>query len=243
MKIIYALAISIFVFTSCKKADPEPTFISMTDPILDVKYDQKNQYGWIAKEGLPTIWKSSDEKVGTISADGRFSARKVGQTTVTLTIDGQTKESKVTVSPYMTFIIEPLVEFGSTIANVKSKEKRKLLQETDDLLVYEGENSKVKLISYYKQNGKITSALLLFENVTNTVMDVTTFFKERYPDNGLVGGNVVHLSDDRKYGITLSVNASLGFYAIYAVNNSGGRISNSKIHTDFLGELSKLLSE
>lgn len=74
-------------------------------------------------------------------------------------------------------------------------------------------------------------------------MDVTTYFKERFPNHGLAGGNVVHLSDDRKYGIILSVNASLGFFAIYAIGNSDDLISNSEINIDFSDKLSKLLSE
>ncbi|MDQ6477845.1 Ig-like domain-containing protein [Dyadobacter sp. LHD-138] len=185
MKNLLPLLLSVLLITSCsKKSDPEPSVI-IDSPTLGLKYDQQHQFA--LKKGSEDIfastfaWKSSNEKVGKIDANGRFTARKIGETTITGTSNGKNVESKVTISPLKTFVTEPILEFGSTIANVKSKEKRKLVQETDDLLVYEGENSKVKLISYYKQNGKITTALLIFENITTTVMDVTTYFKERFP--------------------------------------------------------------
>ncbi len=119
----------IFAFSSivwgCKKDDPTPVTISDTQVAL--KYDQEHQFTLM--RGTETVppsefsWKSSDEKVGTIDASGKFKGKRIGETTISGTSSGgESVSSQVTISPYSTLTKEPVLEFGTNRDNI---EKRK----------------------------------------------------------------------------------------------------------------------
>jgi hypothetical protein len=231
MKNLLPLLLSVLIFTSCSKKDPEPEII-IDAPTLDLKYDQQHQYA--LKKGSDDIfastftWKSSDDKVGTIDANGRFSARKIGVTIISGTESGTSVESKVTVSPRVTLFTEPVIEFGATKADIKSKEKRKLLQETDEGLAYEGQSgTQTRGVVYLFPGGKMSGAIMLFDNATSTATISSTFIKERYPDRETQDGKVYILNDERTMGIIMSVDADYGYMAMYLPFTPNGRIQGS----------------
>jgi hypothetical protein len=233
MKKLLLALISIAVLFACSKSkdkDPEP-IVSIDAPTIELKYDKDHQFA--LKKGNEDIfastftWASSNEKVGKVDANGKFTARKIGEATVTGTgSNGAKVESKVTISPYVTIFVEPILEFGATMAAIKSKEKRKLLQETAEALAYEGAaGTQTRGVIYIFEKGKLQSAGILFDNSTATVQTSATFIKERYPDRMTQDNQVYILNDERTFGIVLGVDETFGYMGIYLPYPPGGRTS------------------
>jgi len=233
MKKLFLTLASISILLACSKnkdKDPEPT-VSIDAPTIELKYDKDHQF--TLKKGTEDIfastftWLSSNEKVGKVDANGKFTARKIGEATVTGTgPNGAKVESKVTVSPYVTIFVEPILEFGATTATIKSKEKRKLLQETADALAYEGAaGTQTRGVIYIFEKGKLQSAGILFDNSTATVQTSATFIKERYPDRMTQDNQVYILNDERTFGIVLGVDETFGYMGIYLPYPLDGRLN------------------
>ncbi|MET7253725.1 Ig-like domain-containing protein [Dyadobacter fermentans] len=233
MKKLLLTLISTSILFACSKGkdkDPEPT-ISIDAQTIELKYDKDHQFA--LKKGNEDIfastftWVSSNEKVGKVDANGKFTARKIGEATVSGTgANGVKVESKVTISPYITIFTEPILEFGATMATIKSKEKRKLLKETTDGLAYEGAaGTQMRGVIYIFDKGKLQSAGILFDNTTATVQASATFIKERYPDRMTQDNQVYILNDERTFGIVLGVNETFGYMGIYLPYPLDGRLS------------------
>ena len=229
MKRIAFLVFLTSMLASCSKKDPEPQ-VAIDANTLELKYDKTHQFV-LSKGAEPVVastftWKSSDEKVGTVDASGNFKGRKIGETKVTGTSTTMgTVESTIKISPYSTLFAEPIIQFGTDVATIKGKEKRKLsVNQTADILLYDGENANIKFVAYYVKNGKIESAFVLFSNPTTPVLtESATFFKERYPKIDASDSEVFLLNDEETYAIVLSVSNELGYNAQYFPYVKGGR--------------------
>lgn len=213
----------LFLLTACsKKGGDNPTPASITLDATDVSlhYDETHQFS--LKQGNNNIsasaytWTSSDVNIGTVDANGAFTAKKIGTTTIRATKGGDAFESQVTVVPYSTICKEPYWDFSDNISSTKGKETRTLASQTSTGLIYTGENDKVRNIMYLYDatSGKMTAAAILFTNTTAVVDESSKFFKERYTYVG-VSGSVYYYTDSKSLVIAISVDASLGYNAIY----------------------------
>ncbi|AIH02967.1 hypothetical protein M949_1800 [Riemerella anatipestifer CH3] len=222
--LFFALSLATLgTFTSCSRDDDSTTVAdnySITPTEVSIKYDQTHKFtiknNGSEVSGSSFSWKSSDEKRGTVDANGLLTAKKVGTFDVTATKNGKTLTSKVTITPYQTFFTEPLMFFGKTKADVKASETRKLTRETTTALVYEGENSSVNRIGYiFDNNGNMTSAIVMFPTSSSSTDKVTTFYKERYlvlsTENNVV--QMKHL--DESIYMSMGYDSTLGFHVIY----------------------------
>ena len=231
MKRIYLLPLVLLIFSCSKDKEdsPEPTTF-IDSATLELKYDKQHQF--VVTKGTEVLdastikWNSSDTLVGKVDTKGNFKGRKIGTTTITGTINGKTVESKITITPYSSSFKEPYLGFGADISTVKSNETRKFIAELTSSLSFEGDNSKIRAVLYLLDTSKkMTSAGIFFENSSAMVTDVTTFYKERYPINGTKDGKVAFFNDENTVGVQLSVNADLGFNAIYLPYRRTGRVS------------------
>lgn len=233
MRKIYFLPLLFLIVTACsKKSDPEPD-VTLDSPTIDLKYNATHQFA--LSKGTTVVapstysWKSSDTLVGKVSKDGNFTARKIGETTITATADGKTLQSKITVSPTSTLAAEPVTDWGATIAQIKTKEKRVLLSETTDNIFFKGENTKIAASGYVLENGKLTSSALLLTTTQAIANEALTFYQERYPDFGSLDSAVVFVNDARTFGVLLGVDADLGLYAIYSPYDPNGRLTRVSV--------------
>lgn len=206
---------------ACSKDDP----MTISQSSVQLKYD--GSYQFTVKKGGDNVsgatWKSSNTNVGTVDSKGNFKARKIGKTDVTAsTGDGSVKAS-IEIQPYSTLYTEPVLDFNQSKATVKTKEKRKLLQESTDGLIYEGENSKIEFVFYLFENNRLDGGGVVFEATSPVVKEATTFLKERYPNSSLDGSLIIFLDDNKKYEIILGVDDTLGPVALYKGNTSSGR--------------------
>lgn len=245
MKSPFLAALPLLLFIACSKSDPEPA-VTIDSSTLDLKYDGEHQFK--LTKGTDEItttsyaWKSSDEKVGTIGVNGLFEARKIGKTTIVATAtDGKSVQSEVTISPYTTFLTEPIKDFYANKESIKSLEKRKLYYESTDGLIFEGDNSNVEYVGYTFKNGRVNSGIVIFNSTTGIVDLIGTFLSERYPHKGAFDGKIGFIDDEKKFAVVLSVDPSLGLNAIYIPYDGGGRVQGESI-ADIKAQYKKILN-
>ena len=234
MKSILYSVFALSVFVSCsKKSDPEPP-ITIDTQSIDLKYDKDHQFtlkkGNDAVDASTFEWKINDSKVATISTSGLLNARKVGESSLIATSkDGKTTlESKIIISPYSTLFKEPIVEWGTAAAFIKSSEKRSVFNESATGVIFSGENTSIRYVMYLLENGRLKSAAVLFTPTTAIATEAVTFLKERYPVHGLVDGDKAgFISDDEKYAMMTGVDATLGLYTLYFPYDKDGKVNGA----------------
>lgn len=223
--------LSLFLFLavlslSCSKdKEAEPATV-LSDADLKIHFDDTHQY--TLTKGTATVdpasfkWTSSDTVVGKVDQNGKFTGRRIGQTTVrAVSTDGKVStESKVTIDPYSNLCTEPVLDFKATQAAVKAKEKRALLEEDTASVTYKGENSKLRGVAYaFSKNALVNSFLVLTE--TQAVFDeAATFLFERYEYLG--DEDYVYYFTNNKVVVAYLEEETLGLVAIYAPYPAGG---------------------
>ena len=170
-----AMIVSLFM-TSCKKDDETKELtlsqLSVTmvhDDTLTITANQKVE------------WASKDEFVAKISSDGKITARHIGETSVTATIDGQQKECKVTVKPVYNTYSEPVLNFDLAKSEIKTKEKRHLVEETDTSLTYSDKTKYLLTYLFSKTTSKFRAVYLYLNDITTSqASQIADFQTERY---------------------------------------------------------------
>lgn len=203
----------------CKKDSPDLKSISLDKTTLSLYYDEDYSFTvsyFPADLKTPEYkWTSSNEKVATVDNAGKVNAVSVGETTITVkTTDNRlASECEVTVMPYSNLCKEPITEFGTSRSNIKNKETRTLCDETDETLLYYGENEKLRYCGYIIEAGKMTYGYLFLENSVPTYTEASTFLAERYTYLGESEGILCYTNKIICVGLTYD--DTLGYIAVY----------------------------
>jgi hypothetical protein len=222
--ILYSLAFIGLLLTSCsKKKEEAPAPYLINNDNKSLYFDQKHQFtvtqGGVEVNSKSITWSTTDISIAIVDANGMISGRKLGTTTLTATIPGKfSLKSTVTIIPYSTLCKEPFFEDGATIPLTKSREFRALDGETATSLFFKGENGKLRNAAYIFKDGKMTSGALLFANSQAVVDEAQKFFDERYTRLG-TENNIYFYGDGGSVVIAISVDANIGFNAIYFKGN------------------------
>lgn len=207
--------LSIFLavtYSSCSKSESPKMSINQSE--VKLKFD--GTFDFKVENASAAEWSSSDEFVGKVGSDGKFKAGHIGETTVTAKVGENRISAKVIVEPYITDIVEPYAEFGSSKASVKSFEKRSLLIDNGDGVIYNGQGNKEKQIFYLFENSFLKSSSLIFNvNFTDISSVLAKFYGERYNVVGTDSGVIFFQSKDKKKAVGISVNSSMGLNATY----------------------------
>lgn len=211
-----------FIFSSCSKDSNGPSY-EINSESVTINYDQEFQFE-IAGDPQEVKWSSSDERVGSIDQKGLFSAARIGSTTITAKFGSTSITSEVVVEPYDEFFIEPLSDFSLTPDAIKSKETRSLMVETEEGIMYEGENTHIRRVMYTLKSGKFASAFALFVNTETMIEKVAKYYMERYDFLGTDDEYLVFRNGTGAV-IGISVNENLGLNAIYVPETSAEAVS------------------
>ena len=188
MKQLFLFLLLLAAITACKKSEDapkiQPVMLDKTDVQLhyDETYPFKLTQGGTDIDETTYAWVSKDTTVGKVDTKGVFYGNHIGETTVTATSkDGKTKvEAKVTVTPKTTMFKMPVIEFGSSKANVKSKETRVMTKDSASLVVYQPENAKIRQVFYYFENAALKESYVLPGTTTALIQEAGTYLDERF---------------------------------------------------------------
>jgi len=205
------IALSILLI-SCGKNDNLPLTINQTE--VTMRYD--GTFDFSIRNVSDVEWSSSDEFVGIVGRDGKFEARHIGETTVTGRALGEFVTARVVVEPNIVGVIEPYIAFGETLPVVKDFEKRQLLHEASDLLVYTDASDYTSRARYFFEGDLFTSVSLFWSDARTEEGKI--FYAERYEFLG--SSNNVHYYTDKSNSLLVSLtNDRLqGFFATYSRN-------------------------
>lgn len=211
MRKILLLIATVVVMGACSKDETPSLKINKSE--VKLKYD--DEFTFSIENASSVEWSSSDEFVGTIADDGKFKASHIGETTVTGNVEGTSVTAKVIIEPYITDITEPSISFGENVKSIKEFEKRTLIEETTDILLFKGEGNKENEVVYLFDDNKMKSSVLSFKVYSNLSEDLAKFYSERYRYLGSDESILFFESKDESYGLGISVNATFGMHAMY----------------------------
>jgi hypothetical protein len=220
----YALAFFSLLLSSCSKkdSDSKPIPYKIDKENIALHYDETYQFlvtqGTVEINPKTITWKSSDESVATVDANGKLSGKKIGMVTLTATSGSLNLKSTVTIIPYSNLCKEPYFEDGATIATTKGRETRPLANETATNLLYTGENAKLRNAMYIFANNKMTSGSLLLTTSTDVINESAKFYKERYTYLGTESDTYFY-GDNNNLVIGILLDAQVGLMAVYIKGN------------------------
>jgi hypothetical protein len=244
----YALAFFALLLSSCSKKDSEskPLPYKIDKENVALHYDETHQFlvtqGAVEIDAKTITWKSSDESVATIDANGKLSGKKIGMVTLTATSGSLNLKSTVTIIPYSNLCKEPYFEDGTTIATTKSKETRPLANETATSLLYTGENAKLRNAMYLFTDNKMTSGSLLLTTSTDVINESAKFYKERYTYLGMESDTYFY-GDNNNLVIGILLDAQVGLMAVYIKGNGKALGITPKLQQQFNAAKANILKQ
>lgn len=170
---LIAIALVVFAcFMSCSEDESHDLVVSPSS----VSIASGEEIKLSASENCD--WRSESDFIATVDDDGIVKANFVGQTNIIAYNVTKSTSVPVVVRGKCNTYTEPVLDFGTTMADIKSKEQRTLISETGNYLRYAGENSAVKDVVYMFDNGRMSSAGVLINGLYMT--ELVDFITERY---------------------------------------------------------------
>jgi len=217
MKKIFLLLFTLSI-VSCTE---EEQFVTFVESDITLFFDGSKQltvsYSADEMKSKTYRYSSTDSTVVTVSSTGLVKGVSLGTAKVKITsLDGKySDECNFTVSPKSTLYTEPNTSFGSSMALVKSVERRTLFKENATGLMYQDSDPDVRYVMYMFENNRLEySGVLLTEN-TLVATEVVTFLMERYKYLGT--SQQIYFFSDRKTNVSLglAVDDDLGLCVLY----------------------------
>lgn len=223
-KLLILLIIFFGMVTSCD-SDNDPimvTSINLTRDNLTLHYDETFNFTVLeTPSNIPDssyIWRSSDPDVAEISHTGVLTAKKIGQTIISIeTADGLFDDGcVVTVTPYSNLCAEPITQWGIGVKGIKDSEQRVLIDKNSWMVSFYGENANLSQVRYYFNNDEdqLSEAMLLFNASLSVLLEGVTFFTERYTPLLEMDG-VFYFTDNENVVIGFYIDVEYGCRAVY----------------------------
>lgn len=163
----------------------------------------------VVPSNMGCTYKSDNPLIASVSEAGEIKGITLGETYITVSNSAEnfSEKCKVTVNAKYTMYKEPFLGFGSPVSAIKSFETRKLLNETKDGLVYQGENSTISSVIYLTEQNALKSSACFIP--TSQVSLLANFLAERYVFLSVEDSNdsdllAVFISNDKKIGVAIS---------------------------------------
>ncbi|WP_418671313.1 Ig-like domain-containing protein [Barnesiella intestinihominis] len=212
-KILFFLAmLPMLVFTAC--SDDDENSLSLDKSGISLYF--KDEIKLTASDNV--TWSSEDDFVAGVSSSGVVEGRHVGKTFIVASNGAETVKCAVEVKPKYNTFVEPVLDFGSSKADIKVKEKRELRTDNATSLVYMDNKDGVGVV-YTFEDGKMKSCglVLLQYKYAEDIMD---FLLERYApytmdDDGDMFIFVNGMPDKWDMIVSLSVETN-GIVVLYA---------------------------
>ena len=164
------------ILVACGKDDEEDNF-TVDKQSITLTHDATETV--IASANA--TWTSDNEFVATVGNNGVITGNHVGEATITATSGGQSKTVKVTVKPKYNTITEPVIDFGLSKSEIKSKISGTPDTEEDYTLNYKISKSELLMYMFDESTGKLeSSAWGSIDALSIVPSELVGFLTERY---------------------------------------------------------------
>lgn len=185
-------------------------------------------------------WLSESEFVASVDANGLVTGNHVGTTNIIASNGSETSKCAIEVKPKFNTFTEPILDFGVTKEVIKSRESRTILSETDNSLVYRGENDALNMIAYMFENGRlsIAGAAVSFAYTS----ELTYFLLERYQVIGEENGLYMFINNDLdNYDMIVSLSVESNYLmVVYGQRTSTKAVSDINIDSNIKDKVKKI---
>ena len=185
-KFIFILSLTT-LFISCN-LNTTPGLLIETESIL-LFHGETAVLGASSENGL-VYYKSSDSLVAEVDEKGIVTANVVGTTYITVLDGKEAKACKVTVTPRFLVPINPYVNFGASVSEVKNAVKDVFIEElsminnsSEKTLIYydQKENEKSRITyEYHFLNDKLISTGVFVNNGVDYFNNMMNYLDETY---------------------------------------------------------------
>ena len=192
----------------CGKSDNPPA-PSPTLNVAEAKINYDKTFQFALTNGEASSWTSSDETVGTINTAGLFTAKKIGESTITATVAGTKLTAKVVVDPYIKDFADVLFKKGISIDDVLKFEKRELVE---NLRFMDSDRKNVIAVVYRFDEFGFLGIDVGLTRTIDAREKFVTYLKERYPQTKYsspsylefqIGNEGIALMDEKTKGAAL----------------------------------------
>jgi len=172
------MAIALLAFIGCTKDDSNS--VSFDQDTFEIDYNQTYKLEYTSSGDGAITFKSDDVSIATVDNEGNVTGKLVGETTITVTQGDKSDQCKIVVNPTISIYTEPYVEYSCKPSTIKAKETRTLVSETVSEIIYSGENSNVKSVTYEMDSsvGMLAAIVILKSSVS--LENAKAFLAQRY---------------------------------------------------------------
>jgi len=153
---------------------------------------------------------SDNNLVATIDASGLITGKRVGETTIKVSGNNFSGACTVSITPQYNTFKEPITQFGISKNEVKEKETRTLINETEKGLLFKG-GTEETYAAYLFENNKLTSGCIMLSSSYSSVLGI--YIAERYFIASLSPS--LGYSIDKKFAVGVELQSSLDWWVIY----------------------------
>lgn len=210
MKKYFGMIALALALLSCGK-DDDATALSFASEKVEVDFNQSVKL--VVNGGGAVSYTSENEDIATVDAAGKVTGHLVGETVITAKAGDQSAICTVVVKPTLATYVEPFVKYACKPSDIKAKESRTLSSETVSEIIYAGENTNVKTVTYSMDSATGMLGATVVLKSTAGFDTVKSFLTERYPLTNSAGGAYVFENDDMM--ITLASSLSAGIVVTY----------------------------
>lgn len=221
-KFLFVMATAV-ALTGCSK-DDEATKLSLNKTLLSIPYDKSEKL----TANQDVIWKSQDSYFATVDKDGLVKGTKVGKTTIFAQSGKEEAKCEVEITPSFDTFVEPIFEFGTSISDIKRKEKRPLLKEDKDALLFKGNKASEKGVVYLFENGKLNGAAISLG--LSYATDIMDFLLERYTPIGKTDNDTflfINASNPNKATMGIGLSVESGYIMVTYVDVTNTKTTNN----------------
>lgn len=173
---ILVIALILLALSSCKKDDPGPSY-SLDKKELVLVSKGTSQLSVTGATTEVFTYTSKNDLIAAVSTSGLITGKRVGETMIRVSLGTYKDSCKVAVSPLYNTFAEPITSFGLSKAEVKAKEKRTLIAETDAALLYSG-SIQEKQVMYTFTDGKLKYSVVILSSAYSSA--IGSYMAERY---------------------------------------------------------------
>ena len=203
-----ALMLIVFIacVTGCKK---EPSY-SLNKEAVTLTSSGTFQLSIEGGAAETFTYASDNSLVATIDANGLITGKRVGETTIKVSGNNFSGACTVSISPLYNTFKEPITQFGISKNEVKAKEIRTLLNETQTGLLFKGGTEETYAV-YLFENNKYTAGCIMLSSSYSSVLG--SYIAERYVIVSL--SPIIGYSIDKKFAVNVELQSSLDWWVLY----------------------------
>jgi hypothetical protein len=226
IRILSLLYIGMMVFSACSKDDPQDDNIRLSEDSFEVKYGESHPLAAeFRRDGYTPgqfTWSSSHPNIAAVDRNGVVTGEKAGEAVITVQTPDQlfSSTSKATVVPTNFLFMEPLTEFRQSRDYIRNNETRKLLEEDEEFMYYEGEDRNTRLVAYYFNGASYEEAIVVLGTTEEIITKAVEFLFQRY--DFLVEQDEIYVFNNRKNYVFLFIHPEMGLTLVYLDDDNQG---------------------